>query len=118
MGVFKAKQELLIRKHQSARKRADSLCVGGGVSLWPEMARMRLTCAEGAALVVLSAGLVVLTAVVFHLIHGTCSLVVLFWQVSQITFCEFFLSMQAASKHLQVFFARKNMFLLSCVIWA
>ena len=70
VGVFKARQDLLIRKHESARNRSDSLSVGGGVSLWPDMQRMRLTRAEGGALVVISMALVVLSVIVFTLIHG------------------------------------------------
>ena len=68
--MFKAKQELLVKKHLSAKSRSDSLCVGGGVSLWPDMERMRLTREEGIALVVVSVGLVVLSVCSFHFIHG------------------------------------------------
>ncbi len=71
VGVFKARQELLVRKHADARARADSLSgVGGGVSLWPCMARMRLTREEGAALVVVSVALVLLSVAAFRFLHG------------------------------------------------
>ncbi|KAK3098415.1 hypothetical protein FSP39_019264 [Pinctada imbricata] len=39
-------KEMLISKHQQARQNADSLSVGGGVSLWPNMDDMRLSCRE------------------------------------------------------------------------
>ncbi|KAJ8380862.1 hypothetical protein SKAU_G00016400 [Synaphobranchus kaupii] len=44
------RQKRLQEKHQRAKESLDRLAVGGGVSLWPEMDRMRLTAQEGVTL--------------------------------------------------------------------
>ncbi len=59
-----------MKKHMDAKSRTDSLSVGGGVSLWPEMERMRLTQEEGAGLVLVAFSLIVITFCAFYGIHG------------------------------------------------
>lgn len=61
---------MLEEKHDAVRRNADSLHVGGGVTVWPGMENMRLTQGE---LIRLTAGVVLLavfTATAFHYIHG------------------------------------------------
>ncbi|KAJ8262829.1 hypothetical protein COCON_G00152860 [Conger conger] len=65
------RQKQLQEKHQQAKESLDRLAVGGGVSLWPEMDRMRLTVQEGAVL-----GLGCLTVsfsvfLIFKCLHGS-----------------------------------------------
>lgn len=63
----------LLHKHQEAKNRVDSLNVGGGISIWPDMNDMRLTNRDVALLI--SAGLLLCLATIFlfDVLHGTAS---------------------------------------------
>ena len=67
---MKEKQSLLVRKHETARQRVDSVNVGGGISLWPEMESMRLTDQEVIQLAALCVGLAAGIIVTFAFLHG------------------------------------------------
>ncbi|XP_078697497.1 uncharacterized protein LOC144925390 [Branchiostoma floridae x Branchiostoma belcheri] len=71
--ALKTKQRLLQQKHHAAKSNARSLCVGGGVSLWPQMDNMRLTRRETVALTAWCVGLVVAVQAIFSYLHGTCN---------------------------------------------
>ncbi|XP_035235690.1 uncharacterized protein LOC118206757 [Anguilla anguilla] len=65
------RQRQLQEKHQRAKESLDSLAVGGGVSMWPEMDRMRLTGQEG---VTLGLGCVTVSFgvfLIFKYLHGS-----------------------------------------------
>ena len=53
-----------------ARQRVDSVNVGGGVSLWPDMESMRLSYEEMVRLAGLCIGLAVAITAVFCCLHG------------------------------------------------
>ena len=67
---LREKQRVLVDKHNETRQHADTLNVGGGVSLWPDMQNMRLTRRELISLTMLSVGLMSITYSVFGSIHG------------------------------------------------
>ncbi len=67
---MKDRQALLLKKHQEAKNRSDTLRVGGGISIWPEMDNMRLTQTEIITLAVTSITLAILTVCTFTAIHG------------------------------------------------
>ncbi|XP_014675808.1 PREDICTED: uncharacterized protein LOC106815811 [Priapulus caudatus] len=69
-AVVRTKREVLLKKHSVARERTDSLCVGGGVSIWPEMDAMRLTRYEALQLAVGSVSLALVTYKLFFWLHG------------------------------------------------
>lgn len=60
----------LLHKHQEAKNRVDSLNVGGGISIWPEMNDMRLTNRDVVSLA--SAGILLCLATIFmfSVLHG------------------------------------------------
>ena len=68
--LLKDKQSLLVRKHESARQRVDSMNVGGGVSLWPEMESMRLTDEEAIHLAAVCVALIAFVIALFYFLHG------------------------------------------------
>ncbi|XP_066296613.1 uncharacterized protein [Branchiostoma lanceolatum] len=68
--ALKTKQRLLEKKHHAAKSNAASLCVGGGVSLWPQMDNMRLTRRETVALTTWCVGLVLVVQALFSYLHG------------------------------------------------
>ncbi|KAJ8285401.1 hypothetical protein GJAV_G00026390 [Gymnothorax javanicus] len=65
------RQRQLQEKHQRAKESLDQLAVGGGVSLWPEMDRMRLTPQEGVALCLGCVGVSFSVYLIFRYLHGT-----------------------------------------------
>lgn len=65
------KRELLTRKHEEARNRADELNVGGGVTLWPHMVDMRLSRSEAVRLTAACLLLMVVTVFAFWQLHGS-----------------------------------------------
>ena len=67
---MRQKQAALSKKHKEAQDRIDSLNVGGGISIWPQAANMRLTAKETCVLAATSTLLLFVTAVIFTLIHG------------------------------------------------
>ena len=67
---MRQKQAALSKKHKEAQDRIDSLNVGGGISIWPQTANMRLTTKETCVLAATSTLLLFITAVIFTLIHG------------------------------------------------
>ncbi|KAL5004008.1 hypothetical protein ScPMuIL_017464 [Solemya velum] len=67
---LREKQDLLVKKHNEARQNADTLNVGGGVCMWPEMADMRLTSVEFFQIVILCVCLLFFMIVAYHKIHG------------------------------------------------
>ncbi|XP_046357223.2 uncharacterized protein LOC124135745 [Haliotis rufescens] len=71
--ILRNKQEVLIKKHEEVRQRADKLSVGGGVSLWPQMERMKLNSGETIQLILTSLGLMFTVVFTFYKFHG-CSL--------------------------------------------
>ena len=73
-GRIRAQQLRLSRKHQRAQEGSDKLLAGGGISLWPEMDRMRLSREEMATLGAVCCGLAVTTAALFYMVHGGCGL--------------------------------------------
>ena len=74
--LLKDKQSLLVRKHESARQRVDSMNVGGGVSLWPEMESMRLTDEEVIHLAGVCVALIAFVITLFYFLHGISMLFV------------------------------------------
>ena len=59
-----------MQKHEETRKKMDSLNVGGGVCIWPEMVNMRMSWED---VYYLTAGCVLLCAcvvAVFLYLHG------------------------------------------------
>ena len=69
-GILRQKQAILSKKHKAAQDRIDSLNVGGGISIWPQAANMRLTGKETCTLIFTSTILMFSTAVLFTIIHG------------------------------------------------
>lgn len=63
---------MLMKKHEDARKQADKLNVGGGVTLWPEMEDMRLSQGEIIRLSLGCVGLLLVTLATFSKLHGMC----------------------------------------------
>ena len=64
-------QKELIRKHQEAKSRVNYVSgVGGGVSLWPAMDDMRLSCNEMIMLLVSSLSLMLISGGIFLFVHG------------------------------------------------
>ena len=43
---MREKRQVLVDKHDETRRNADTLNIGGGISLWPDMEDMRLSRAE------------------------------------------------------------------------
>ena len=70
-GSVQSTQKDLIRKHQEAKSRVNYVSgVGGGVSLWPAMDDMRLSCNEVIVLLVSSLSLMLITGAIFLFLHG------------------------------------------------
>ena len=67
---MREKRHVLVDKRDETRRNADTLNIGGGISLWPDMEDMRLTRAEFIKLCLLSVLLVVFTCIIFETIHG------------------------------------------------
>ena len=67
---LKDRQDDLVQKHLEARGRADSLSVGGGVSMWPQMDDMRLTKQEAVHLAGVALGLLLGTLGLYTYLHG------------------------------------------------
>ncbi|KAJ8413969.1 hypothetical protein AAFF_G00065670 [Aldrovandia affinis] len=65
------RQRQLQEKHQRAKECLDQLAIGGGVSLWPEMDRMRLTAQEGATLGMGCVTVACSIFLVFRYLHGS-----------------------------------------------
>ena len=63
----------LLVKHQEAKDRIDSLCVGGGISIWPNMEDMRLSKCDVAILVLEAVFLCISTYFLFNFLHGMCN---------------------------------------------
>ncbi|XP_045215539.2 uncharacterized protein LOC123565825 [Mercenaria mercenaria] len=77
--LLKEKQTILVKKHEETRRKVDSLNVGGGVSMWPEMDSMRMSREEIYRLSGFCLLLVSIVAAVFALLHGsTISLLIQF----------------------------------------
>ncbi|XP_039614569.1 uncharacterized protein LOC120532553 isoform X2 [Polypterus senegalus] len=68
--TLQEKQKRLNEKHQKAKESLDKLAVGGGVSLWPEMDRMRLTIDEGLILFLFCLLTCSAVYLVFKYLHG------------------------------------------------
>lgn len=68
--MLKEKQSLLVRKHEETRRKVDSLNIGGGVSMWPEMDSMRMSTDEIYRLSGFCAILVLLVVAIFTFLHG------------------------------------------------
>ncbi|XP_067666332.1 uncharacterized protein [Haliotis asinina] len=69
--ILRNKQEMLIKKHEEVRQRADQLNVGGGVALWPDMERMKLHSGETIQLVLTSLVLMLTVVFTFYKFHGS-----------------------------------------------
>ena len=67
---MREKRQVLVDKHDETRRNADTLNIGGGISLWPDMEDMRLTRAEYIKLCLLLVLLVVFTCIIFETIRG------------------------------------------------
>ncbi|XP_018614625.1 uncharacterized protein LOC108938520 [Scleropages formosus] len=65
------RQKLLQEKHQRAKESVDSLAVGGGVSLWPEMNSMRLSAKEGMVLSFSCMAVTLSASLLFRYLHGS-----------------------------------------------
>ncbi|KAH3859639.1 hypothetical protein DPMN_102457 [Dreissena polymorpha] len=68
--LLKEKQIILSQKHEESRRKIDSLNVGGGVSLWPEMEKMRLTATDIQTIVLMNIALSITVAASFYFVHG------------------------------------------------
>ncbi|KAL4227589.1 hypothetical protein ACF0H5_013032 [Mactra antiquata] len=68
--LLKEKQSLLVRKHEETRRKVDSLNIGGGVSIWPEMDSMRLTMKDVKHLILGCVILIAVTVASFLAVHG------------------------------------------------
>lgn len=68
--MLKDKQSLLVRKHEETRRKVDSLNIGGGVSMWPEMDSMRMSTDEIYRLSGFCVILVLVVVAVFAFLHG------------------------------------------------
>ncbi|GAB1600274.1 uncharacterized protein LOC115209945 [Argonauta hians] len=64
------KRKILIDKHAAAKERCNNLAIGGGVSIWPDMATMRLNNHDIFRLISLFVVLVFIAAYFFFKIHG------------------------------------------------
>ena len=71
MKSVKATQLELMKKHQEAKSKVNSVAgTGGGISMWPAMDDMRLSLKEVIELIVRSLILIVLSVTVFVYLHG------------------------------------------------
>ncbi|CAI9720300.1 Hypothetical predicted protein [Octopus vulgaris] len=64
------KRKILIDKHAAAKQNSNKLAVGGGVSIWPDMAKMRLNKFDLLQLITLFIILIFVAAYFFFKIHG------------------------------------------------
>ncbi|KAL4630156.1 hypothetical protein GN956_G16865 [Arapaima gigas] len=69
--TLQERQKLLQEKHQKAKQSVDTLAVGGGVSLWPEMDSMRLSAKEGVILSVSCMAVTLSACLLFKCLHGS-----------------------------------------------
>lgn len=69
-GSLEDVRATLLHKHQKAKNRIDTLNVGGGVSIWPNMDDMRLTNGEVVGLLSASVVLCLMTVCLFNTVHG------------------------------------------------
>ncbi|XP_021346000.1 uncharacterized protein LOC110445628 [Mizuhopecten yessoensis] len=67
--VFKDRQTLIM-KHAEAKDKVDSIGVGGGVAMWPEMERMRLSRGDTIQIVVVVVTLCSTVTGIFNYLHG------------------------------------------------
>ncbi|XP_060072098.1 uncharacterized protein LOC132551969 [Ylistrum balloti] len=67
--VFKDRQTLIM-KHAEAKDKVDSLSVGGGVAMWPEMERMRLSRQDTVQIILVAITLLSIVTVIFNYLHG------------------------------------------------
>lgn len=63
-------RQLLMKKHLEARQKADTLHIGGGFTLWPNMDDMRLNKQEGIQLLLTCVLLFCFVIFAFYKIHG------------------------------------------------
>ncbi|KAJ8304381.1 hypothetical protein KUTeg_017964 [Tegillarca granosa] len=63
-------RQLLMKKHLEARQKADTLHIGGGFTLWPNMDDMRLNKQEGLQLLLTCILLFCFVIFAFYKIHG------------------------------------------------
>jgi hypothetical protein len=68
--LLKEKQTILVRKHEETRRKVDSLNVGGGVSMWPEMDSMRMSTEEIYKLSGFCLIMVIIVDAIFIGLHG------------------------------------------------
>ncbi|XP_060581681.1 uncharacterized protein LOC132738238 [Ruditapes philippinarum] len=69
--LLKEKQTILVRKHEETRRKVDSLNVGGGVSMWPEMDSMRMSKEEIYKLSGFCLIMVIVVIAIFIGLHGS-----------------------------------------------
>ena len=68
--LLKEKQSILSNKHEESRRKIDSVNVGGGVCLWPEMEKMRLSQPDIRNIAVSNVFLFIVVTASFYYLHG------------------------------------------------
>ncbi|XP_069138248.1 uncharacterized protein [Argopecten irradians] len=76
--VFKDRQTLIM-KHAEAKDKVDSLSVGGGVAMWPEMERMRLSRGDTVQIILVAISLFSAVIAIFNYLHGAVISQLLFY---------------------------------------
>ncbi|XP_033749556.1 uncharacterized protein LOC117334186 [Pecten maximus] len=76
--VFKDRQTLIM-KHAEAKDKVDCLSVGGGVAMWPEMERMRLSRGDTVQIILVAITLFSTVIILFNYLHGAVMSNLLFY---------------------------------------